>query len=73
MLLPTVYQRIQEILRGSKMRTFYFYSVPTSKVPSPYYMRFAAMLKNLSRRHIFQFKLWQGSHEAPVPIEEDKE
>lgn len=54
------------------MRTFYFYSVPSSKVPSPYFRGMAAMLRDLSRKGILRFKLWQGSHEAPMPVEDDE-
>lgn len=55
------------------MRQFYFYSVPGSKVPSPYFLCFRKMLRELNRRGIFHFRLWEGSHEAPRPVEEDGE
>ena len=53
------------------MLTFYFYSVPDSKLPSPYYFRLPLMLRDLSRKGILRFRLWTGSHEAPIPVEED--
>ena len=52
------------------MRTFYFYSVPGSKTPSPYFKRVPPMLADLSRKGILRFRLWQGSHSAPYPIGE---
>lgn len=53
------------------MRQFYFYSVPTSTIPSPYFRRLPELLRDLSRKGILHFKLWTGSHEAPRPVEED--
>ena len=53
------------------MNQLYFYTVPGSSTPSPYYLRFPAMLRDLSRRGILKFRLWTGSHEAPIPVEED--
>ena len=53
--------------------SFYFYSIPESAAPSPYFFSFRKMLNHLSRKGIMRFKLWQGSHEAPIPIEEDVE
>ena len=50
------------------MRTFYFYSVPGSTIPSPYFKRVPLMLKALSRKGILRFRLWQGRHDAPVPL-----
>ena len=50
------------------MRTFYFYSLPNSKEPSPYFFRVPSMLRDLSRKGILRFRLWQGRHEAPVPL-----
>ena len=52
------------------MMGFYFYSVPTSATPSPYFTCFRKMLAHISRRGIFRFRLWQGSHDAPRPVEE---
>ena len=55
------------------MRTWYFYSTPASKEPSPYFKRVPQMLRDLSRKGILRFRLWQGSHEAPVPLEDGTE
>ena len=55
------------------MRTFYFYSLPNSKEPSPYFLRVPAMLRDLSRKGILRFRLWQGRHEAPVPLSDGPE
>ena len=52
------------------MRTWFFYSVPGSTIPSPYFKRVPPMLADLSRKGILRFRLWQGSHEAPVPLED---
>lgn len=49
------------------MRTFFFYSVPNSTTPSPYFFRVPKMLRALSRAGILRFRLWQGRHECPVP------
>lgn len=54
------------------MRTWYFYSTPASKEPSPYFKRVPQMLRDLSRKGILRFRLWQGRHEAPVPLEESQ-
>lgn len=54
------------------MRKLYFYTVPDSSAPSPYYLRFPAMLRDLSRKGIMRFRLWTGTHEAPIPVEEDR-
>ena len=48
--------------------TWYFYSTPDSKEPSPYFKRFPLMLAHISKLGIYHFRLWQGSHEAPRPI-----
>ena len=50
------------------MRTWYFYSTPDSKEPSPYFKRVPPMLADLSRKGILRFRLWQGRHEAPIPL-----
>lgn len=50
------------------MLKWYFYSVPGSKTPSPYWFSFARMLAHLSRQRIFQFRTWQGTHDAPEPV-----
>ena len=50
----------------------FFYSTPDSKEPSPYFKRFTLMLAHISKLGIYHFRLWQGSHEAPVPIDEEK-
>ena len=55
------------------MRTFYFYSVPGSTSPSPYFKRVPPMLADLSRKGILRFRLWQGRHDAPVPLEDGPE
>lgn len=55
------------------MRTFYFYSVPNSTIPSGYFKRVPAMLRDLSRKGILRFRLWQGRHEAPVPLDDGPE
>ena len=55
------------------MRTFYFYSLPNSKEPSPYFFRVPSMLRDLSRKGILRFRLWQGRHEAPVPLSDGPE
>ena len=55
------------------MRTFYFYSVPGSTIPSPYFKRVPPMLADLSRKGILRFRLWQGSHEAPIPLSDGPE
>ena len=49
---------------------FYFYSVPTSATPSPYYKSFRVMLADISRKGILQFRAWQGTHDAPEPVTE---
>ena len=54
------------------MRTWYFYSTPASKEPSPYFKRVPQMLRDLSRKGILRFRLWQGSHEAPVPLGDEE-
>lgn len=54
------------------MRTFYFFSTPDSKIPSPHFFRVPKMLRALSRAGILRFRLWQGRHEAPVPLEESQ-
>lgn len=51
------------------MLTWYFYSVPTSAIPSPYFKSMNAVLAHLSRNGIFQFTIWQGTHDAPYPAE----
>jgi hypothetical protein len=55
------------------MRTWYFYSTPDSTIPSPYFKRVPPMLAALSKKGILRFRLWQGSHEAPVPLEDGPE
>lgn len=52
------------------MLTWYFFSVPTSVIPSPYFRSVRAMLRHLSRNYITQFRNWQGSHEAPTPVDD---
>lgn len=52
------------------MRTLYFYSVPTSSIPSPYFLSYRAMLRHLSRKGILEFRTWQGRHDAPMPVTE---
>ena len=52
------------------MRTWFFYSVPGSTVPSPYFRRVPPMLADLSRKGILQFRTWQGTHDAPEPVTE---
>ena len=47
---------------------FYFYSVPGSTTPSPYWFSYRRMLAHLSRQGILQFKTWQGTHDAPEPV-----
>ena len=49
---------------------FYFYSVPTSATPSPYFLTYRAMMAHLSRNGILQFMTWQGTHDAPEPVTE---
>lgn len=49
--------------------TWYFFSTPASPVPSAYYYRFPLMLRHLSQLHIYDFKAWQGTHEAPIPVD----
>ena len=55
------------------MRTWYFYSTPDSKEPSPYFKRVPPMLADLSRKGILRFRLWQGRHEAPIPLSDGPE
>ena len=55
------------------MRTWFFYSVPGSTVPSPYFKRVPAMLADLSKKGILRFRLWQGRHEAPIPLSDGQE
>ena len=52
------------------MLKFYFYSVPCSKTPSPYWLSFRKMLAHLSRAGIARFRTWQGTHDAPEPVTE---
>ena len=52
------------------MRTLYFYSVPTSSIPSPYFFSYRAMLRHLSRKGILQFRTWQGRHDSTMPVTE---
>jgi hypothetical protein len=47
----------------------FFYSIPGLKVPSPYFKRFPKMMADISRKGILRFCLWEGSHEAPRPVE----
>jgi hypothetical protein len=54
-------------------QTFYFFSTPDSKEPSPYFTRLPKLLAHLSRNGIFHFKLWAGTHDAPIPVDEEKE
>jgi len=51
---------------------FYFCSTRDSKTPSPYFKRLPPLLAELSRKGIFHFRLWQGTYDAPVPIDEEK-
>ena len=53
-------------------RDYFFYSTPDSATPSPYFRRFPHMLRDISQKGILRFRLWQGSHEAPRPVEEDE-
>ena len=55
------------------MTTWYFYSTPASKEPSPYFRGVSAMLRALSRAGILRFRLWQGTHEAPIPLSDGPE
>lgn len=55
------------------MRTWFFYSVPGSKTPSQYFRRVSKMLADLSRKGILRFRLWQGRHEAPIPLSDGPE
>jgi hypothetical protein len=48
--------------------TWFFFSTPDSAIPSGYFKRFPVMLRYLSRRGIFRFRLWQGTVDAPVPV-----
>ena len=48
---------------------WYFYSIPTSAVPSPYFKRLPKLLADLSRKGIFRFRIWQGTYDAPYPVE----
>jgi hypothetical protein len=48
----------------------YFYSLPNSTTPSPYFNRMPKLLADLSRKGILQFRIWEGSHEAPRPVED---
>ena len=52
------------------MLKFYFYSVPHSAVPSPYFLHFRECLADISKKEILQFRTWQGTHEAPEPVTE---
>jgi hypothetical protein len=54
-------------------QTFYFYSTSDSKEPSGYYKRLPLLLAHLSKAGIFHFKLWAGTHDAPIPVDEEKE
>ena len=54
-------------------QTFYFFSTPDSKEPSGYYKRLPLLLAHLSKAGIFHFKLWAGTHDAPIPVDEEKE
>lgn len=53
-------------------RTLYFYSIPNSTIPSPYFSRLPKLLADVSKKGITKFTVWQGSHEAPIPIETSK-
>ena len=50
----------------------FFYSVPSSPIPSPYFTRMPKLLADLSRKGIFHFRLWQGTYDAPFPVDEEK-
>jgi hypothetical protein len=54
--------------RRRYMLTWYFYSVPTSVIPSPYFKSVNAVYAHLSKAGIFQFTIWAGTHEAPYPV-----
>jgi hypothetical protein len=64
-----------QLFIGDNMRTWFFFSVPDSKIPSPYFSRFPKMLRYISQHGILKFRLWQGSHDAPIPVymEEEKD
>ena len=47
---------------------FYFYSVPGSATPSPYWFSYRRMMAHLSRHGILVFRTWQGTRDAPEPV-----
>ena len=48
----------------------FFYSLPSSPIPSPYFTRMPKLLADLSRKGILHFRIWEGSHESPRPVED---
>ena len=55
------------------MRTWYFYSTPNSVTPSGYFKRVPQALADISRKGILRFRIWQGTHEAPIPVDDEPE
>mgnify|MGYP001567048500 FL=1 len=50
----------------------FFYSTPHSNLPSQYFRRFPKMMADISLKGILRFCLWEGTHEAPLPVEGSK-
>ncbi len=49
----------------------YFYSVPDSKIPSPYFSSIQAVKSYAYATNAgLNDRFWTGSHEAPIPVEE---
>ena len=53
--------------------TWYFYSVPNSTIPSGYFRRIPQLLADISRKEIMRFRIWQGTHDAPIPLNDGPE